>query len=76
MIRFARDLTQRRREQGVSVQELCGALTITRDVITQGLYSDPKLSKTKLQVHDSIFLAIQLAMDEVKDVYEAVPNHE
>lgn len=74
MITFAQDLSRRRMEQDVPLQELCGALTITRDVITQGLYSNPKLSNTKLQVHDNIFLAIQLAMDEVKDVYEDIPR--
>lgn len=72
MITFAQDLSRRRMEQNVSLEELCGALTITRDVITQSLYSNPKLSNIKLQVHDNIFLAVQLAMDEVKDVYEDV----
>lgn len=74
MITFARDLCERRKEQGISQQELCSALTITRDTITQGLYSDPKFSNTKLHVHDYIFLAFQLAIDEVKDFYEAVPS--
>jgi len=75
MLTFAKDLSMRRMEQGVLLEELCGALTVTRDVITQGLYGDPQLSKMKLQVHDNIFLAIQLAMDEIKDIYEQTPGN-
>ncbi|MBC8192494.1 MAG: NAD(P)-dependent oxidoreductase [Candidatus Marinimicrobia bacterium] len=74
MITFARDLSHRRMEEDVSLKELCGALTDTRDVITHGLYNNPKLVSIKLLVHDYITLAIQLAMDEIKDVYENVPR--
>ncbi|MCF7808756.1 MAG: NAD(P)-dependent oxidoreductase [Candidatus Marinimicrobia bacterium] len=74
MMTFARDLSQRRMEQGVSLDELCGALTIIRDTITKILYSEPRLTDIKLQVHDNIYLAIQLSMDEIKDEYEAVPR--
>ena len=74
MITFARDLSQRRMEEAVSLGELCGALTDTRDVITHRLYNNPKLASIKQLVHDYITLAIQLAIDEIKDVYEDVPR--
>ena len=46
----------------------------TRDILTQGLYNNPNLVSMKLLVHDYITLAIQLAIDEIKDVYENVPR--
>ncbi|MBT4033418.1 MAG: NAD(P)-dependent oxidoreductase [Candidatus Marinimicrobia bacterium] len=74
MITFARDLSHRRMQEHASLEELCGALCITRDVITHGLYNNPNLLSMKLLVHDYITLAIQLAIDEIKDVYENVPR--
>jgi hypothetical protein len=47
---------------------------VTRDIIMRGLYDNPNLQSMKLLVHDYITLAIQLAMDEIKDVYENVPR--
>jgi len=74
MITFARDLSHRRMQENASLEELCGALCITRDVITRGLYNNPNLVNMKLLVHDYITLAIQLAIDEIKDVYENIPR--
>ncbi len=74
MITFAKDLSHRRLQEDVDLDELCGALTVTRDVITHGLYHNANLVKMKLLVHDFITLAIQLALDEIKDVYENVPR--
>ena len=74
MITFAQDLSHRRMQEDVSLDELCGALAVTRDIITRGLYNNPKLVNIKLLVHDYITLAIQLAMDEIKDMYEAIPQ--
>ncbi len=73
MITFARDLSHRRMQEDASLEEICGALCVTRDVITQGLNNNPSLFDMKLLVHDYITLAIQLAIDEIKDVYENVP---
>jgi len=74
MITFARDLSQRRMQEDVSMEELCGALSVTRDIITRGLYANQQLKNIKLLVHDYITLAIQLALDEIKDVYEETPR--
>ena len=74
MIKFAQDLSRRRMKDKVSLEELCSALTVSRDIITDGLYNNPKLIDMKLLVHDYITLAIQLGMDEVKDIYENIPH--
>ncbi len=74
MITFAQDVSHRQLQESVSLDELCKALTIIRDVTTEGLYHNPKLSSLKLLVHDYITLAIQLAIDEIKDIYENVPR--
>lgn len=73
MITYAHDLSNRQMQEDVSLDEVCEVLYITRDVITKSLYSNPKLHNMKLLVHDYITLAIQLAIDEIKDVYENVP---
>lgn len=74
MITFAQDVSMRRIQDQCSLEELCGALTVTRDIITQRLYNNKKLATMKLLVHDYITLAIQLAMDEIKDKYENIPR--
>ncbi len=73
MITLGQDLSHRRMKDQVSLEELCGALSVTRDIITRALYANPALVGMKLLVHDYITLAIQLAEDEIKDVYENVP---
>lgn len=74
MIKFAQDLSRRRMKDHVSQDELCGALEVARDIITHGLYNNPALVDMKILVHDYITLAFQLAMDEVKDIYENIPH--
>jgi len=74
MITFAQDLSHQKMKEAVRLEELCLALTLTRDVVTSGLYHNPNLVKMKLLVHDYISLAIQLAIDEIKDVYENIPR--
>ncbi|MBT3230105.1 MAG: NAD(P)-dependent oxidoreductase [Candidatus Marinimicrobia bacterium] len=74
MVTFAQDLSLRRIQEHCTLKELCDALSVTRDIIMRGLYDNPNLQSMKLLVHDYITLAIQLAMDEIKDVYENVPR--
>ena len=74
MITFAHDLSHQKMKDAVRQEELCLALTLTRDVITNGLNYNPNLVRMKLLVHDYITLAIQLAIDEIKDVYENIPR--
>jgi len=73
MITFAKDLSQRRIKEQCSLKELCDALSLVRDTLKRGLYKDTNLNDIKLLVHDNITLAIQLAMDEIKDIYENSP---
>jgi hypothetical protein len=74
MITFSRNLSSRRMKDHESVEELCGAVAVSREIITKGLSNNSKLTDMKLLVHDYITLAIQLAMDEVKDIYENIPQ--
>lgn len=73
MITFAHDLSQRKMQEDASLEAICEALCIVRDIITESLHMNPNLVEMKLLVHDYITLAIQLAIDEIKDVYENVP---
>ena len=70
MIGFGHDLAKARHGEGVDVGELCSALKSSGNIITQRLYSNPRLEGMKLMVHDHIILAIQLAIDEIEDTYE------
>jgi len=70
MIGFGHDLAKARHGEGVDVGELCTALKSSGNIIMQRLYDDPRLEDMKLMVHDHITLAIQLAIDEIKDTYE------
>jgi len=70
MISFAQFLANVRFSEGVKKTELCTALNVTGQVITELLKQNRKLQKMQLLVHDYIILALQLAIDEVKDTYD------
>ena len=73
MIVFGHDLARRGVEEGVSLAEICEGLLLMNTLITEALYQNESLVELKLLVHDYITLAIQLAIDEIKDVYENMP---
>jgi len=70
MISFAQFLANVRFSEGVKKSELCTALNVTGQVITDLLKQNRKLQKMQFLVHDYIILALQLAIDEVKDTYD------
>ncbi len=70
MISFAQVLAHARYNEGVRQSELCGALQVTSEIIDDELKQNPKLKKMEILIHDYIILALQLAIDEVKDTYD------
>jgi len=70
MINFGRDLAKARFGEGVMDMELCSALNLIKNTMTQKLYELPRLKDMKLLVNDYITLSIQLAIDEVQDTYD------
>ncbi|MCF7823172.1 MAG: NAD(P)-dependent oxidoreductase [Candidatus Marinimicrobia bacterium] len=74
MITFAQDLSHWRMKDLVSLDELCDVLTTVRDIFAKELYANPKLESMQLLIDDYITLAIQLAIDEIKDLYENIPH--
>ncbi len=74
MISFAQFLANVRHSEGVHQAELCAALKATGDIIESNLLKNNKLSKMKILIHDYITLALQLAIDEVKDSYDRLDS--
>lgn len=74
MISFAQDLSHWRMKDLVSLDELCDVLSVVREIFTKELYANQKLESMHMLVHDYIELAIQLAIDEIKDLYENIPH--
>jgi hypothetical protein len=70
MINFGRDLAKARYGERVMEMELCSALNLIKNKITQKLYELPRLKDMKLFVNDYIALSIQLAIDEIQDTYD------
>jgi len=72
MINFGRDLAKARHGEGVMEMELCFALNLIKNEMTQKLYELPRLKDMKLLVNDHIALSIQLAIDEIQDTYDVL----
>ncbi len=70
MIQYIDDIALRRFAEGFMPEELGETLTLIREIILRELSVHPHLKKMKQQVYDYIGLTLQLAQDEVEDVYD------
>ncbi|MCW9096469.1 MAG: hypothetical protein OQJ93_03690, partial [Ignavibacteriaceae bacterium] len=70
MLQYIDDIAIRRFAEGFEPEELCNTLLIFKEIIIAELISIKDLSNIKQDVYDYIGLTIQLAQDEIEDLYE------
>ena len=59
-------------KEGFEAHEVCNAILETGKIVIPILLKEPKLSGMKELVYDNIAMTIQLAVDEVENVFEAL----
>jgi len=74
MLDSVRELARIRRREGFSAPEVCGALTALRDAAVPELLIAEDLMGREQAVFDHLFIPVQMATDEVEDVFEQAPE--
>lgn len=72
MLQYIDDIAIRRFAEGFLPHELCATLQVYKDILVEELLAEPELKKFKLDIYSSIALTLQLAQDEVEDLYETL----
>jgi nucleoside-diphosphate-sugar epimerase len=70
MIHYIDDIAMRRFAEGFEPKEICDTLSVYSEIIIKNLLSIKALSKIKQEIYDYVGLTIQLAQDEIEDLYE------
>lgn len=70
MIQYINDIALRRFAEGFEPKEICDTLNVFSEVIIEKLMTIKKLVQFKQDIYDYIGLTIQLAQDEIEDLYE------
>ena len=65
-------LAIRRFADGFQPETLCGALKVFNDVIIKNLSNSRELSKIKQEIYDNVGLTLQIAQDEIEDLYDSL----
>lgn len=70
MIQYIDDIAIRRFAEGFLPEELGETLGLFKEILIRELGTSPELNKMQQQVYDYIGLTLQLAQDEVEDLYD------
>jgi nucleoside-diphosphate-sugar epimerase len=70
MLKYIDDIAVRRFAEGFEPKEICNTLLVFKEVILKNLSNKKNLRQIKQELYDHIGLTIQLAQDEVEDIYE------
>lgn len=70
MLRYIEDIAVRKFAEGFEPEIICRTLKLFSEVIIEHLGAFKELSEKKQEVYDSIGLSLQIARDEVEDLYD------
>ncbi|MBX3043944.1 MAG: NAD(P)-dependent oxidoreductase [Candidatus Kapabacteria bacterium] len=70
MLKYIDDIAIRRFAQGFIPKELCATLEIYKDILIDNLSYQKEFKNLKQELYDNIGLTLQLAQDEVEDLYD------
>ena len=74
MIKYIDDIALQRFVQGFELKEIIGVLDIFDDIITTTIRENKVFKNLEQELYDYISLTLQLARDEIEDVYENLEN--
>ncbi|MBK7500763.1 MAG: NAD-dependent epimerase/dehydratase family protein [Ignavibacteriales bacterium] len=70
LLKYIDDIAIRRFAEGFEPNILCGTLKVFSDTIIHHLSAYKELSNIKQELYDNIGLSLQIAQDEVEDLYD------
>jgi len=70
LLQYADDLAHRLFAGGFAPAEISGALLAMTRFVVADLLARPELRDLEQQIHDSLTLTVQLAVDEIEDYYD------
>ncbi len=74
MLKYIDDIAVKRFAEGFQPHEICETLRLYSDLICDHLGSVKEIQNIKQEIYDYVGLTIQLAQDEVEDLYENLLN--
>lgn len=72
MIHYIDDIAIRRFAEGFDPKEICDTLSIFKETIIENLIVIQCLKNIKQEIYDYVGLTIQLAQDEIEDLYDSL----
>lgn len=72
MLKYIDDIAIRRFAEGFEPPILCRTLKLLSDVIINHLRAYKEMGKIKQEIYDNIGLSLQLAQDEIEDLYDSL----
>lgn len=72
IIEYIDDIAIQRFAAGFTCKEVNVTLDVFNEIITTSLIHDSKLSKFKQDIYDYLSLSIQVAQDELEEIYESI----
>ncbi len=72
LLKYIDDIAIRRFAEGFEPQVLCGTLKIFSEAIISHLSCYIEFSKLRQELYDNVGLSLQLAQDEVEDLYDSL----
>ena len=66
------EMALNRYSSGFKASEICGVLSDFQNILLLELLFKKDFQKMKQEIHDYISLSIQLAQDEIEDIYESI----
>lgn len=72
LLKYIDEIAIRRFAEGFDAYIICGALKVFSEVITKHLIAYKELSNIKQEIYDNIGLSLQIAQDEVEDLYDGL----
>lgn len=70
MLSYIDEIAIKRFAEGFLPEEICSTLQVYKEVIIEQLNEIEELKKFKQEVYDNIGLTLQLAQDEIEDLYD------
>lgn len=69
-LKYIDEIAIRRFAEGFETSVLCGTLNVFNDVIVKNLSCFKGLNKIKQEIYDNVGLTLQIAQDEIEDLYD------
>ena len=72
MLKYIDEMALSRYSSGFKASEICDVLSVFQNILLLELLFKKEFQNLKQEIHDYISLSIQLAQDQIEDIYESI----